>query len=48
MLTTPDIWNDIAKIADKHFKVDYSNGNLPDLTNLDFNKQEKINSKKYN
>lgn len=47
MLTTPDIWDDIAKIADKHFKVDYSNGNLPDLTNLDFNKQEKINSKKY-
>ena len=47
MLTTPDVWNDIAKIADKHFKADYSTGNLPDFSNVDFNKQEKINSRKY-
>lgn len=46
MLTIPDIWNDIAKIADKYFKVDYSNGNLPDLTNLDFNKMDKYSNNK--
>ena len=47
MLTTPDLWNDIADIVKKQVQRDIDNGTIADYASLDPNKLNKINTREY-